>query len=76
MDLPPARVVWRCQYREGHGWLARQGRYPGGSIRAYDSDGVPTNAAGEPLGSSGVDQADTHFPLSGPDELPFDPIIE
>jgi hypothetical protein len=44
-------------------------QYPNGYYRLYDSKGDPVDGTGTPLGTSGVGQAETHFPLD-PDPLP------
>jgi RHS repeat-associated protein len=47
-------------------------KYPDGYVRQYDSEGRPIDLEGNPLGSAGVGQPETHFPLS-PDggEIPI-----
>jgi hypothetical protein len=43
-------------------------RYQNGYARVYNSDGVPVDLSGNPLGNAGIGQPETHFEL--PDE-PF-----
>ncbi|MGD0442223.1 MAG: RHS repeat-associated core domain-containing protein [Acidimicrobiales bacterium] len=46
-------------------------RYPDGYVRTYNSQGYPTDAQGNQIGSKGVGQDETHFPLP-PDDVPFE----
>jgi RHS repeat-associated protein len=39
-------------------------KYPNGYVRMYNSDGVPVDLEGNPLGTAGVGQPETHLPLS------------
>jgi uncharacterized protein RhaS with RHS repeats len=46
-------------------------KYSNGYVRTYNSQGYPTDAQGNQIGSKGVGQEETHFPLP-PDEFPFE----
>ena len=43
--------------------------YPDGYYRVYNSEGVPTDGNGTPLGDAGIGQPETHFAFPGDDLL-------